>query len=97
MFISIEITTILGVGVVIIRYKANLSSAKLDWTSQLELSLAKVLDIRGKYSDIFKNKFSEELIKTLHKIYNYRNEFNDLKWKSLHMETHVHFTDCYYL
>ena len=40
MFISIDITTILGVGVVIIRYKANLSSAKLDWTSQLELSLA---------------------------------------------------------
>ena len=41
--------------------------------------LKKVLDIRGKYSDIFKKQFSEELIKTLHKIYNYRKEFNDLK------------------
>ena len=32
-----------GVGGGRTRIKANLSSAKLDWTSQLELSLAKVL------------------------------------------------------
>ena len=33
------------VGVEITRNKASLSSAKLDWTSQLELSLATILAI----------------------------------------------------
>ena len=41
--------------------------------------LKKVLDIRGKYSDIFKSKFSDKLNKTLRKNYNYRKEFNYFK------------------
>ena len=37
-------------------------------------ALNKMIDIRGKYEDIFVGNFSEELIKTLYHIYKYRKE-----------------------
>ena len=42
MFISINITTILGVGVVIIRYKLGLSCAKLSSSWLVQSSLAEL-------------------------------------------------------
>ena len=40
-------------------------------------ALNKMLQIRGKYSDIFTNKISEELTQTLESIYIFRKEFED--------------------
>ena len=40
-------------------------------------AMRKVLEIRGKYSDIFSNNFSEDLINTITRIYNYRKEFSE--------------------
>ena len=37
-------------------------------------ALNKMIDIRGKYEDIFLGNFSEALIKTLYHIYKYRKE-----------------------
>ena len=42
-------------------------------------AMKKVLEIRGTYSDIFTNNFSEDLINTLDRIYNYRKEFSEKK------------------
>ena len=38
----------------------------------------KVMDVRGQYSQIFGQKFSGELVKTIQNIYNYREEYRKL-------------------
>ena len=41
-------------------------------------ALKNLLKIRGRYSDIFTNNFSEDLISTIYSIYKYRKEFTEL-------------------
>ena len=41
------------------------------------VALRKLVTIRGKYCDIFSNKFSEDLVKTLYNIYNFWKEANE--------------------
>ena len=41
------------------------------------VALKKLVEIRGKYDDIFSNQFSQDLVKTLYNIYNFRKEANE--------------------
>ena len=38
----------------------------------------KVIDVKGQYMDIFGQRFSKELIKTIQNIFNYREEYRKL-------------------
>ena len=40
------------------------------------LALRKMVDMKGKYSNIFDNKFTEDLIRSLKNIYTYQIEYN---------------------
>ena len=41
------------------------------------VTLNKLVEIRGKYSDIFANQVPEEVVKSLHSIYMFRKELSE--------------------